>query len=53
MGTSNNIHVSNLKCHHYLMYCFCVRLLLLPHEFLLILFYYFFPLLVVIGCGQI
>lgn len=26
MGTSDNTHVSNLKCRHYLMYFFCVGL---------------------------
>lgn len=26
MGTSDNTHVSNLKCCHYLMYFFCVGL---------------------------
>lgn len=26
MGTSDNTHVSNLKCRHYLMYFFCVSL---------------------------
>lgn len=32
MGTSDNTHVSNLKCRHYLMYFFCVSLFLLPHK---------------------